>query len=234
MNEYNIHYAQGANAEDTGLPPQFVAGDTPALVTQDFQLIVAALIPQYTPLTRDATNGFVPWAAGDTLDAIAPFDLPAGTYRKVLITAVMANTDAIKWPAGTTEAEAEAAQTGMIRHRKLLYSDQRTGNESPEVGPGNEAGQAVWLAPSGGALTPGTESVAYSADIVASGLADPYTYAVTSGALPAGVTLNPATGALSGTVGADAAGTYEFEVTATHTATGNTRSGSYTIVVAAA
>ena len=45
---YNIHYASGANQEDTGLPPQLMAGDTPAVVTQDFPFDLATAIGQFT------------------------------------------------------------------------------------------------------------------------------------------------------------------------------------------
>lgn len=232
MNDnYSVHYAQGANVEDTGLPPALVAGDTPALVTQDFVLNVSALIPQYTPLMSSGNN-FVPWTAGNEVAAIAPFDLEPGVYRKALITAVMANVDAIKWPAGTTEVQADAAQTGMIRYRKLLHSDKRTGNESVYVGPGNEAGgQPLGL--TGGALPGGTESAAYSFDLdtrVAGGQGA-RTWALASGTLPAGVTLNTSTGVLSGTVGAAASGTYTptFSVTDSQ---GNVQSASFSLVIA--
>ena len=48
-------------------------------------------------------------------------------------------------------------------------------------------------------LPPATQNVAYSQTIVASGGSGPYTYIVLSGALPPSLTLDPNTGALSGT-----------------------------------
>ena len=140
---YDIHYASGANAEDTGLPPQLLAGDTPAVATQDFAITVAgAAIPQFSPLARTA-GALVPWTAGTEIAAITAFDLPIGTLRKALYVAGMFNIDAINWPDGTTEAQIEAGSTGMLRFRKLLYSDARTGNESTTPGPGEEAGPAA-------------------------------------------------------------------------------------------
>jgi len=70
-------------------------------------------------------------------------------------------------------------------------------------------------------LPNGTVSTAYSQTITASGGTSPYTFAVTAGALPAGLTLNGTTGVLSGTP--TAAGTSSFTVTATDSAshTGN-------------
>ena len=62
-------------------------------------------------------------------------------------------------------------------------------------------------------LSPGNEGTAYSAQFVATGTA-PITWSVTSGSLPTGMSLNPASGAYSGTP--TVAGTYTFTVTATN------------------
>ncbi|MGM9426711.1 beta strand repeat-containing protein [Hydrogenophaga sp. MI9] len=75
------------------------------------------------------------------------------------------------------------------------------------------------------ALAGGTLGVPYSATITAaSGGTAPYSYAVSAGALPGGTTLNPATGAITGTP--SAAGTFNFSVTATDSSTGT---GPYTV-----
>lgn len=68
-------------------------------------------------------------------------------------------------------------------------------------------------------LANGTQNSAYSTTLnPASGGTSPYSYAVTAGALPAGITLNTATGALTGTP--TASGTFNFAVTATDSSTG--------------
>jgi uncharacterized protein YhjY with autotransporter beta-barrel domain len=61
-------------------------------------------------------------------------------------------------------------------------------------------------------LPNGTVAAAYSQTVTASGGVAPYTFAVTAGTLPTGLTLSP-TGALSGTP--TAGGTFNFTVTAT-------------------
>jgi hypothetical protein len=77
-------------------------------------------------------------------------------------------------------------------------------------------------------------AAAYSQTITASGGTSPYTFAVTAGALPAGLSLSSA-GALSGTP--TAGGTFTFTVTATDSTTGAgpyTGSRAYTLSVNAA
>lgn len=82
-------------------------------------------------------------------------------------------------------------------------------------------------------LAGGTLGTAYSATItLASGGTAPYAYAVTAGALPAGLTLNAATGAITGTP--SALGTFNFSITATDSSTGTgpyTVTQSYSVVV---
>lgn len=227
---YNIHYASGANQEDTGLPPQLMAGDTPAVVTQDFPFDLATAIGQFVPLTRDGDT-FEPWAAGDQVDAISAYDIPTGASRAAVYVEGMFNIDALLWPEGTTEVEAMTAMTGDVKYRKLLHSDHRTGNESLEVGPGNEAGQNVLrLAPAGTVVSGVAQGAAWVRNFTASKGVAPYTYAVSGGALPTGTSLNASTGATSGN--ASAAGSYAYTITATD-ANGLTVSGTYSTTITA-
>lgn len=84
-------------------------------------------------------------------------------------------------------------------------------------------------------LAGGTTGTAYNATLnPATGGTAPYTYAVTAGALPGGLALNPTTRVISGTP--TAAGTFNFSVTATDSSTGTgpfTATQSYTITVVA-
>ena len=70
---------------------------------------------------------------------------------------------------------------------------------------------AITLSPP--SLPNGTVAVLYSQTITASGGAAPYTFAVTAGTLPAGLSLNASTGALSGTP--TTTGSFPFTITAT-------------------
>jgi hypothetical protein len=80
-------------------------------------------------------------------------------------------------------------------------------------------------------LPNGTVGTAYNQTLSASGGTAPYTFTVSSGALPGGLTLNSATGAITGTP--NAAGTFNFSITATDT-NGCTGSRLYTVTIAAA
>lgn len=86
------------------------------------------------------------------------------------------------------------------------------------------------------ALSDGLVGSTYSASITpASGGTSPYSYAVTAGSLPGGLTLNASTGAITGTP--SAGGTFNFSITATDSSTGTgpyTATQAYSIVVNAA
>ena len=83
-------------------------------------------------------------------------------------------------------------------------------------------------------LPSATVSSAYSQSVTASGGTAPYTFAITSGALPAGLSLS-GSGTLSGTP--TAGGTFNFTVTTTDSSTGTgpyTSSRAYSLTVSAA
>lgn len=77
----------------------------------------------------------------------------------------------------------------------------------------------------------GEVGIAYSSGISASGGTAPYSWAVTSGSLPTGLSINSSTGVVSGTPSAD--GTFNFTLTATDAAT-NTQDFPTSITIAAA
>ncbi|MGX5773722.1 IPT/TIG domain-containing protein [Methylorubrum zatmanii] len=85
------------------------------------------------------------------------------------------------------------------------------------------------LTPNAGALPAATAGTPYRQALAVSGGTPPYAYSVTAGALPAGVTIDAATGGLSGTP--IVAGTASFTVTVTD-AYRFAGSAAYTLVVA--
>ncbi|USQ15300.1 putative Ig domain-containing protein (plasmid) [Legionella lytica] len=77
-------------------------------------------------------------------------------------------------------------------------------------------------------LPPAPLNVAYSQTITASDGTPPYTYALVSGALPTGLTLNTSTGKITGTP--TTAGTFSFTIGATD-ANANTGSRTYSVAI---
>ena len=84
------------------------------------------------------------------------------------------------------------------------------------------------FSPSAGTLTGGIVGTAYDVTLVASAGTAPYRYAVTSGALPAGLALDGITGRISGMP--TTAGSYNFTVTATD-ANNATGTAGYSIAI---
>jgi len=80
-------------------------------------------------------------------------------------------------------------------------------------------------------LPNGNVGTPYNQTVTGSGGAAPYTFALTSGALPSGLLLNAASGAITGTP--TTVGTFNFTITATDL-NGCPGSRAYTIVIAAA
>ena len=85
------------------------------------------------------------------------------------------------------------------------------------------------FSPASGALAAGMMNAAYSQTVTASGGTSPYSYAVTAGALPPGLTLNHAAGAITGTP--TTSGNYSVSIGATD-ANNATTSVAYTIAIA--
>ncbi len=81
-------------------------------------------------------------------------------------------------------------------------------------------------------LPSGTQGVAYNQSVGATGGSGSYSYSVTSGSLPAGLTLNPGTGAISGVPGAT--GQSIFTIQAIDTTNGNAGSRSYSVNIGSA
>ncbi|QRY70412.1 putative Ig domain-containing protein (plasmid) [Ensifer sp. PDNC004] len=86
----------------------------------------------------------------------------------------------------------------------------------------------IAVTPAAGALPGGTTGTAYSQAISASGGTSPYSYAISGGSLPAGLTLDGANGAISGTP--TTAGNASFTITATD-AYGATGAAAYALTI---
>ncbi|MFJ3115250.1 putative Ig domain-containing protein [Pseudomonas protegens] len=101
-----------------------------------------------------------------------------------------------------------------------------SGTSSPATVSITVSAPSITLSP--GSLSNGTAGTPYSATLSATGGAVPYSYSITSGSLPTGLSLNTGTGAISGIP--SAAGTSNLTITATDT-NGATGSQAYSITI---
>jgi hypothetical protein len=165
-------------------------------------------------------NDTVVTSGGERLEAVRTISTSASTQNISLVFDV---------PAG--------AIVGMQRGVRFRISDSNTTTPTFTGGVGEIEDYIVRICPlivvcpAINILPVGTVSSAYSLPITALGGAGGFTYAVTAGSVPAGLTLNTSTGTLSGTP--TTANTSNFTVTATDSA-GCTASRAYTMTVVAA
>ncbi len=182
--------------------------------SQSYIVSVAAPIITLAPPTLPGGTAGVPYSQTITASggsapytfAVTTGGLPAGL--SLTSAGVLSGTPAAAGTYGFTLSATDAfGSTGS-----QLYSV-------------SIAAPAIILSP--GTLPGGTTGVPYSQVVTASGGTTPYSFALTTGSLPAGLALTGA-GVLSGTP--TAAGTYGFTITATD-AFGSTGSQAYSVVV---
>jgi hypothetical protein len=149
-------------------------------------------------------------AAGDVL-TVLPVTLPGGYWNapySATVTAVGGTGTGYSFaitagslPAGltmTTGGVISGSPTVTGSFTLTIRATDSAGNWGSRVYTIQIAPRAA-LTINPATLPAGMQNVPYSATVVASGGVAPYSYAVLVGALPAGLTLNPATGAITGT-----------------------------------
>lgn len=166
----------------------------------------------------DATDpGQIALKAGEQTDYAYPFEIvlpdapPGGTGTTFYFYALV------------TSARIQADDTETITKINFKLAIDGAIIEVP-------AKPNVTITPAAGALTAGQAGQPYAANIAAAGGVGTVTYAVIDGALPAGLTINVATGQITGSP--TAAGSNAFTVKATYSGSGDV-SAAYTLEVAA-
>lgn len=191
----------------------------PFTTSRVYTLEVAAPTLTLTPATLPAsTAGTVYTQALSASGGVAPysFALSAGTLPAGLTLTSSGTLAGTPTEAGTFNVSVTATDT---------YGQAVTRAYALEV-----AQPTLTLAPGGGALPNATAGAAFSQSLVASGGIAPYT-ATLNGALPTGITFNPATLAFAGTP--TESGTFTFDVTATDSTGGTpgTVTATYSLTV---
>lgn len=231
---YSFSIAEGALPAGVSLAADGTLSGTPT-VAGSFALTATALDSStggYNPGGRFAGHAEYTLSVGAPTILIDPETLPAGrvaaTYSQTL-TASGGNgkysfavaTGAL--PAGLT-LTADGILSGIPTAGGAFGFTAKASDENGFSGTRAYSvtidASTIALAPA--TVTDATRNIPYSATFTASGGTAPYSFAVSAGALPAGLTLAP-DGKLSGTP--KVGGTFRFTVTATDFSTG---SGPYT------
>ncbi|MGG6461877.1 putative Ig domain-containing protein [Solilutibacter silvestris] len=222
-------YTVNSNTQITATSPAGAAGTVDVAVTTPGGTSATSAADQYTYIAPPVANDVSAAVAYGSSNNPITLNITGGAPTSVAV--------------GTQATHGTATASGM----SITYSpaagyggsDSFTYTATNASGTSAPATVSITVTPPTISLSPaslsnGTVATAYSQTITASGGTASYSYAVTAGALPAGLTLSTG-GALSGTP--TAGGTFNFTVTATDSSTGTgapyTASRAYTLTVAA-
>ena len=178
-------------------------------------------------VATDGSTGVATCAGGTTTLTLSPTTLPSGTTGTAYSQTISASGGAGGYTYSITSGTLPAglglnSSTGVLSGTPTTaatYSFTITATDSAAaIGSRTYSltinSSALTVSPT--SLPNGTVGTAYSRTISATGGTAPYTYSRTAGTLPAGLTLNSSTGALSGTP--TTAATYSFTIRATDSA----------------
>ncbi|PHV25239.1 autotransporter outer membrane beta-barrel domain-containing protein, partial [Janthinobacterium sp. BJB426] len=143
--------------------------------------------------------------------------------------------------SGASHGTATASGTSITYTPTAGYGGPDSFTYTASNGIGTSAPATVTITVSGPTITiapstvpAGSVATAYSQTVTAANGTGPYTYAISAGSLPAGLSLNTATGTLSGTP--TAGGVFNFTLRATDSSTGSgpySGARAYSLTVAA-
>ncbi|OLH46520.1 hemagglutinin [Xanthomonas oryzae pv. oryzae] len=181
----------------------------------------------------------------DAVVTISPASLPAATagsaYSQTLSASGGTPGYTFVVSAGTLPAGLTLSASGVLSGTPTASGSFNFTVTATDSGAPTSGSRAYTLTVAGANVTlpattlpAGTAGQAYSSAITpATGGIAPYSYALTAGALPAGITLNTSSGTLSGTT--TSVGSVNFTVTATDSTSGTPSQGTrgYTLNIAA-
>ena len=163
-----------------------------SVTTTSSSLPVGVVSSVYAGATLQATGGIAPYSW-----AVTTGSLPAGLTLNGVTGAI----------SGTPTASGTANFTVTVTDSETPTAKTATANLSIVVNP--------VLAVTTTSLAPGVIGTNYSQTLAAAGGISPYTWSITTGSLPAGLSLNTSTGVISGNPGGSFTGTTNFTVTVT-------------------
>ncbi|MNK69476.1 putative Ig domain protein [compost metagenome] len=207
----------------------------------------------FTVTATDSSTGAGPYSGSRAYSGTVAAGAPvAGNVSATVAYGSSANPITLNLSGGaaTSVAVASAASHGAATSSgtSITYTptagyvgpDSFTYTASNGIGTSAPATVSITVGVPTVSLTPAslpnaTAETPYSATVTAAGGTAPYAYSVSAGSLPAGLSLNTATGVLSGT--ANVAGSFSFSLRASDSSTGVgapfSATNSYTLTIAA-
>ncbi|MBN6152033.1 autotransporter domain-containing protein [Xanthomonas sp. AmX2] len=219
-----LTFAPGVTAQGVAIT---VNGDTAVEPNETFSVDLSGA--SNAGIARATGTGTI--ANDDAVVTVGPASLPSATAGTAYSQTLSASGGTAPYsfvisagalPAGLTLSAAGVLSGTPTASGSFNFTATATDSGGSPTS-GNRAYALVVASPTltlpATALAGGTAGQAYTAAInPATGGIAPYTYTLSAGALPAGVTVNSATGALGGTP--TVAGTFAFALTATDSTTG--------------
>ncbi|MGY3582410.1 hypothetical protein ACVIGB_000666 [Bradyrhizobium sp. USDA 4341] len=190
------------------------SSDTFSINVTDANPLTISWAPQTTWIVGDAFSA-VPTASGGN----------AASYTWSVQNAL---------PTGAAQSPANGALSGTLTSTGTFAGVTVTVTDGFRTATSKPATFTVLggLSLSGTPLAQGEESQPYSSQFAASGGSVPYTYSIQSGALPAGLAINPTSGLISGTPIVGSAGTYpNIIVKVSDTAGRFTQSAAFSVTI---
>jgi len=185
--------------------------------------------------TATLTNGFTYTLAKPVSGAVSATVAANSSSNPITLSLSGGEATSVSVTWAATHGTATAAGTSITYTPTAGYSGpdgfayaatNASGTSAPAVVTITVSAPTLAFVPAGGDLPAGKIGKTYNQTITASGGNAPYEYAVTAGTLPAGLTLDPTTGRISGTPSKAAAA--NFTITATDV-NGSTGTASYSL-----
>ncbi len=203
-------------ATDTGS----TGAGAPFTVQGSYSLTVAAPLVTVTPTSLPVATAGAPYSA--TLVAAGG----VGPYRFALSGGTLPAGLALS--TGGVVSGTPTAAGAFAFTVNVTDANGQTGGASLTLTVGNSA---ITVTPA--TLPGGTQGVAYSQRLTAAGGIAPYSFAVSSGALPAGLTINATTGVIAGTPTGSGDATFAVTVSDSTGGTPSTATITYTLRIVA-